>query len=49
MKTTLKFIGLINTPYNSIGECPYNIDANDPLCQLIVDDYKDGLLGLETG
>ena len=50
MKTTLKFIGHINTPYNSIGECPNNIDPNGPLCKLVVDDdYKDGLKELETG
>ena len=49
MKTTLKFVGHIKTPYNSIGECPNNIDPNGPLCQLVVDDdYQDGLLGLET-
>jgi len=50
MNTTLKFIGHINTPYNSIEECPNNIDSNGPLCKLVVDDdYKEGLLGLKTG
>ena len=50
MIPTLKFIGYVETPYDSIGECPNNIDHSGPLCKLIVDDdYKDGLLGLETG
>lgn len=50
MEATLKFIGHINTPYNSIEECPNNIDRNGPLCQLVVDNkFKDGLLGLEQG
>jgi tRNA-Thr(GGU) m(6)t(6)A37 methyltransferase TsaA len=50
MKATLKFIGRINTPYNSIEECPNNIDPNGPHCQLVIsDDYKEGLLGLEIG
>ena len=50
MEAILKFIGHINTPYNSIGECPNNMDRNGPLCQLVVDDkFKDGLLGLVQG
>ena len=50
MKATLNVIGHINTPYNSIEECPNNIDSNGPLCKLVVyDDYKEGLLGLEIG
>jgi len=50
MNPALKSIGHVETPYNSIDECPKNIDHNGPLCQLIVDDeYKDGLLGLQAG
>lgn len=50
MQATLKFIGHINTPYNSIEECPGNVSANGPLCKLVVDDdYKEGLSGLEAG
>lgn len=50
MNATLKSIGHIETPYNSVEECPNNVDANGPLCKLFVDDiYKEGLLGLETG
>ena len=50
MKTTLKYIGHINTPYNSIEECSNNIDSNSPLCKLVVDeDYIEELLGLEIG
>ena len=50
MKTTLKYIEHINTPYNSIEECPNNIDSNGLLCKLVMDDdYKKGLLGLEIG
>ena len=50
MKATLEFIGHINTPFNSIEECPRNIDPNGPLCELVVsDDFKGGLLGLVPG
>ena len=50
MKATLEFIGHINTPYNSIEDCPNNIDPNGPLCEMVViDDFKDGLLGLVPG
>ena len=50
MKATLDFVGQINTPYNSIEECPNNIDPDGPLCEMVViDDFKDGLLGLVPG
>lgn len=50
MKATLKFIGHIVTPYNSIEDCPKNIVPNGPLCQLVIDnDFQDGLLGLVPG
>ena len=50
MKPALKFIGHVETPYNSIDECPRNIDHDGPLCRLIIDDeYQEGLLGLKTG
>lgn len=51
MEATVKSIGYISTPYNTIEACPNNIDPTiGPLCKLIIDDdYKDGLLGLEAG
>jgi tRNA-Thr(GGU) m(6)t(6)A37 methyltransferase TsaA len=50
MKATLKSIGHIKTPYNSIEDCPKNIDPNGPLCQLVTSNiFKDGLLGLVPG
>ena len=50
MNPTLKFIGYIDTPYQSVEECPRNIDPDGPLCRLVIaDDYKEGLTGLETG
>ena len=50
MKATLKSIGHIITPYNSIEDCPKNIVPNGPLCQLVIDcDFQDGLSGLVPG
>jgi tRNA-Thr(GGU) m(6)t(6)A37 methyltransferase TsaA len=50
MNATLKSIGYINTPYESIEECPRNIDPNGPLCKLVIqEEFKDGLSGLEPG
>ncbi len=46
----LTFIGEIKTPYNSIEECPKNIDSNGPMCQLVIKkEYELGLNGLEKG
>jgi len=50
MKAELKFIGLIETPYHSIEECPRNIQPNGPECRLILNqEYIDGMLGLSEG
>lgn len=50
MTATLKFIGHINTPYETIKDCPMNIDLNGPLCHLVVDEeFIDGLSGLKPG
>jgi tRNA (Thr-GGU) A37 N-methylase len=49
-RITLEAIGEIVTPYQTIADCPRNIDLEGPSCQLIVrDDLKDGLLGLAVG
>ena len=48
MKATLKSIGHINTPYQSIEDCPNNVDIDGPLCQLVIhDEYLEGLSGLQ--
>jgi len=50
MNTELKFIGHISTPYNTIEECPKNIDFEGPFCQISLDEeYKPGLTGLKAG
>ncbi len=50
MKAELKFIGNVKTPYNTIEECPNNIQPNGPLCQIaLYDEYQAGLSGLEPG
>ena len=43
-------IGHIRTPYNTLEDCPRNIDINGPICTLVLDDnLHDGLLGLYEG
>ncbi|MET4693009.1 TrmO family methyltransferase domain-containing protein [Endozoicomonas lisbonensis] len=44
-------IGTITTPYNTLAECPNNIDnTSGPLCELHLDDqYKAGIRGLKPG
>ena len=50
MNATLRSIGYISTPYNTLDECPRNIDFEGPLCHLVLgEDYKDGLSGLKPG
>ncbi len=50
MQTNLIFIGHITTPYNSLEECPSNIDFNGPPCKLVIkDEFLEGLTGLEPG
>lgn len=47
---SLEAIGHIVSPYQTISECPRNIDPEGPLCQLVIrDDLRDGLLGLSVG
>ncbi len=46
----LLFIGEIETPYNTLEECPHNIQKGGPLCRIkLFDNYKVGLFGLEKG
>ncbi len=50
MTAQLQFIGEISTPYQTLEQCPNNIQANGPLCTITVNDkYKNGLLGLKQG
>ena len=50
MKATLKSIGNIRTPHESIEDCPNNVDSNGPLCKLIIHaEFQVGLLGLYPG
>jgi tRNA-Thr(GGU) m(6)t(6)A37 methyltransferase TsaA len=47
MEKELRFIGYVDTPYNSVTECPHNINFNGPLCRLVInDEYKEGIEGL---
>lgn len=49
MEAALKFIGHIKTPYETIEDCPNNVDLDGPTCQLIIrEEYLNGLLGLQT-
>ncbi len=50
MEAELKFIGRIETPYNTIDECPRNVQHDGPECRLILSkEYLDGMLGLSEG
>lgn len=47
---TLRSIGHIRTPYQTLRECPRNIDPEGPMCELVIDEhFLDGLAGLITG
>lgn len=50
MQGKLTFVGSIRTPYNSIEECPRNIQPNGPLCQIRIDEaYSCEIRGLREG
>ncbi len=50
MKATVQSIGLIETPYNSLDECPGNIEAEGPICSLVIKkEWTNYLFGLEPG
>lgn len=43
-------VGYICTPYNSIEECPFNIDFAGPECKLVIEkEYLEGINGLTAG
>ncbi len=47
---TLKPIGSIETPFNSLEECPRNISPDGPSCRLVLDHaFIAGLMGLHAG
>ncbi|WP_334460012.1 TrmO family methyltransferase domain-containing protein [Vibrio alginolyticus] len=48
--TNLTFIGKIHTPYESVDDCPCNIQQEGPLCKLSVEpQYQGELRGLKAG
>lgn len=50
MTATLEYIGRIRTEYQTLQECPRNIDPQGPVCQLVVEqDYSAGMTGLVVG
>lgn len=50
MKAIICPIGHIETPYESIEDCPNNADENGPPCALIVNsEFKDAIFRLEPG
>ncbi len=50
MQKDLIYIGKINTPYNTLDECPNNVSPDGPMCSLVVnEEYKNGLFGLSAG
>jgi tRNA-Thr(GGU) m(6)t(6)A37 methyltransferase TsaA len=50
MNAALHYIGHIRTPYQTLGECPRNVDPGGPLCELCLDEaFEQGLDGLAPG
>jgi tRNA-Thr(GGU) m(6)t(6)A37 methyltransferase TsaA len=50
MNAELKFIGHIETPYQTLDDCPKNIRQDGPLCALVLEpEYVEHLTGLEKG
>jgi len=50
MEKTLVPIGVINTPYKKLSECPNNISEDGPICEIVINkEYEKGLLGLKNG
>lgn len=50
MDAKLKPIGRIKTPYQTVEECPNNIQRNGPVCKLnLFEEYQAGLSGLKAG
>jgi len=46
---TLRTIGRIETPYQSVEECPANIEPDGPMCRVVVDEkFARGLEGLSS-
>lgn len=46
----LSYIGNIATPYHSTEECPNNISADGPLCEItLYETFRQGLQGLSKG
>ena len=50
MQAELVSIGHIETPYQTLDQCPRNIDPKGPTCRLVIESpYEEGLLGLKVG
>ncbi len=44
------FVGEINTPYNTIEECPNNVAPNGVMCKItLYEEFSKGLYGLNKG
>lgn len=49
-EATVRFIGRIETPYRTLGECPRNVDPDGPECQLLLDpELAPALDGIAPG
>lgn len=47
---TLNPIGCIKTPYERLEDCPNNVEAEGPECEVILDqEFAPGLKGLREG
>ena len=50
MTIELRPVGHIETPYESLEECPKNVDPEGPPCALVLDPpYQEALDGLKAG
>ena len=50
MNARLRPIGWIKTPYQTLQDCPRNVDPKGPVCELLINpDYAQGATGLTAG
>ncbi len=50
MNLTCKSIGQIRTPYQTMDECPRNVEVDSLPCKIVLNnDLEDGLFGLAAG
>jgi tRNA-Thr(GGU) m(6)t(6)A37 methyltransferase TsaA len=50
MQATVRFIGSVRTPWQTLEECPRNVSPEGPACSLELEPaFAEGLRGLQAG